>query len=173
MLTQIEHLRNNDPATLGNPPDPLRRASRTIRRTPQLHGSAVRRPGIPSPILRARRLRQSKGKRRCTRIRRDARRCRLHRHWLTSDPVAVRARHLRASLLIRVHLRFAFLLPEQARNRRTGTIVILGRRDPDRGQSNRLRNPRSRPVIASPPACLVAAKGPRCTTNPKNPLDLR
>jgi hypothetical protein len=34
------------------------RAGRAIRRAPQLHGGAVRRLGIPSPILRVRRLGQ-------------------------------------------------------------------------------------------------------------------
>jgi hypothetical protein len=37
------------------------------------------------------------------------------------NPAAVQARHLRASLSFCVHLRFPFLLPEQARNRRRGT----------------------------------------------------
>jgi|SRR5665213_294878 len=37
----------------------------------------------------------------------DAGGCRWNRHWLTSNPVAVQARHLRVSLLIRVYLRFA------------------------------------------------------------------
>jgi hypothetical protein len=44
-------------------------------------------------------------------------------------------------LLICVHLRFPFLLPEQARNRRRGTIVIPRCSDPDRGQSIRLKKP--------------------------------
>jgi hypothetical protein len=43
-------------------------------------------------------------------------------------------------LLICVHLRFPLLLPEQARGRRRGTIVILGRREPDRVQRIWLNN---------------------------------
>src|ERR1700722_15526874 len=49
-----------------------------------------------------------------------------NRHWLSSRSMVAQAYHLCSSLLIRVHLRFHFLLPEQARNRRGGTIVISG-----------------------------------------------
>jgi hypothetical protein len=157
---QRKHLRDDDQAALGNLPGPLTHAGRAIRRAPQPHGSAVRRPGIPSPLLRACRPKQSKGKRKCTQISRDAHRFRPNRHWLTSNPVTARARHLRASRLICVYLRFTFLLPEQARNCRRGIIVILGRGVPNRVQSSRPRNSRTQPVIASP-ACLVAAKRPR------------
>jgi hypothetical protein len=42
----------------------------------------------------------------------------IDRHWLRSKSVVAQAYHPCSSLLIRVHLRFHFLLPEQARNRR-------------------------------------------------------
>jgi hypothetical protein len=45
-----------------------------------------------------------------------------------------------SSWLIRVHLRCHFLLPEQGRDRRRGSFVILGRSDPDRVQSSGLKN---------------------------------
>ena len=66
---------------------------------------------------------------------------RLIRHGLTRCPVAEPARHLRTFLLICVHLRFNFLMPEPARNRRDG----------------RQRDPRSHLVAANGRAVLNLA----------------
>jgi hypothetical protein len=103
------------------------------RRTSAWHSFAI-------PASCAVRGKASKGKRKCTQISRDERKFRPNRHWRTSNPACVQACHLRASLLIRVHLRFHFLLPGQRRNQPRGTIVILGRSDPDRVQSIGLKN---------------------------------
>jgi hypothetical protein len=51
---------------------------------------------------------------------------RPNRHWLRLEPVAAHQYHPRASLLICVHLRFHFLVPEQVRYRRGGTIATSG-----------------------------------------------
>ena len=70
-------------------------------------------PGINMAPLR--RFRACSGtrkwKRRCTRIRRDERKCTPNRHWLWSEPVTRASVPSAISLLIRVHLRFHFLAP--------------------------------------------------------------
>jgi hypothetical protein len=103
---------------------PRKSVLRTLRTTATREEFAIRvrwigdfldgsRPGIPVPFPR--RPRHSKRKRKFTRISRDARK------WCsgTAERLDVSqsqcGRNLRSSLLIRVHLRFLFLLPEQPR----------------------------------------------------------
>jgi hypothetical protein len=50
--------------------------------------------------------------------------------------MAAQAYYLCASLLIRVHLRLHFLVPEQARNRRKGAMLAPGRRQSIQQQNN-------------------------------------
>ena len=72
-----------------------------------------------------------------------------NRHWLRSKSVVAQAYHPCSSLLIRVHLRFHFLLPEQARNRRGGTIRDLGRNAPEHARRVQQNNQQPRPRIVT------------------------
>src|SRR5260370_33936219 len=66
-------------------------------------------------------------------------------------PVAAPAYHPRSSLLIRVHLRLPFLVPEQARNRRKAAMSILDETLQAGGEgSNRITSNRSHGLPWSP-----------------------
>jgi hypothetical protein len=77
--------------------------------------------------------------------------CRTRRggRRLRSKSVVAQAYHPCSSLLIRVHLRFHFLLPEQARNRRGATIVISGETLQNRRGGVQQNNQQPRPRIVT------------------------